>query len=381
VSAPRRGPSFAAQIVAWHSRHGRRDLPWQASRDVYRVWLSEVMLQQTQVSTVIPYFERFCARFPDVTALAAAPLADVLSLWSGLGYYARARNLHACAKKLVEHCGGRFPSDAQSLARLPGIGRSTAAAIAAFCFDECVPILDGNVKRVLTRYFGIEGFPGAPAIERQLWILAESLLPNSGDMPAYTQGLMDLGATLCRRRSPDCTACPLRSGCRARREARVDELPTSRPARSEPQRSAWALLALHEASALLQRRAPAGIWGGLLAPPQFDSLDALLAAARALDGSAEPQPLAPRRHAFTHFTLTLRPYRLDLRRLPTAVREDDQVWLPLAEIDSAALPAPVRVLLRELSAAAGQRRAERSASGESFRPVNTARTRNGGAGG
>ncbi len=350
MSAPRsRAPRFAARVVAWQQDLGRRDLPWQGTRDPYRVWLAEVMLQQTQVATVIPYYRRFCARFADVQALAQAPIDDVLALWAGLGYYARARHLHACAREIVQQSGGSFPGSAVALGRLPGIGRSTAAAIAAFCFNERAPILDGNVKRVLTRYFGIDGFPGATAVERALWSLAESLLPKSDDMPAYTQGLMDLGATLCTRRAPDCDRCPLRRGCRAHRDGRVDELPAARPRKTPLQRQGWALLALHAGRVLLQRRGATGLWGGLLALPQFDSIELLQTAADALDGTVQLQPLAPRAHAFTHFTLTMRPYRLDLLRLPATLREDDQVWLPLADIESAPLPTPVRTLLRTLT--------------------------------
>ena len=193
---------FAASVLRWHAKHGRHDLPWSATRDPYRVWLSEVMLQQTQVATVLPHYARFLAAFPEVHALAAARQADVLKLWAGLGYYARARNLHACARAVVKEHAGRFPRDAAALATLPGIGRSTAAAIAAFCFGERVAILDGNVKRVLARHFGIEGFPGAAKTERVLWALATSLLPAAEKMPAYTQALMDLGATVCTRRAP-----------------------------------------------------------------------------------------------------------------------------------------------------------------------------------
>lgn len=307
------------------------------------------MLQQTQVATVMPYYQRFCERFPDVATLAEAPLADVLSLWSGLGYYARARNLLACAQRVLKNFNGHFPANALDLARLPGIGRSTAAAIAAFCFNERAAILDGNVKRVLTRHFGIEGFPGAPEVERDLWSLAESLLPPAADMPAYTQGLMDLGATLCTRRAPKCESCPLRRSCRARRQQRVDELPTARPRKTVPQRSVWMLLPLRKGEVLLQQRAPTGWWGGLQAPLQFDSRNEMKIAASTLDGSARPRPLRPRRHAFTHFTLTMHPFRLELRQPSFTVRENDQVWLPLVDLDGAALPAPIRELLRELS--------------------------------
>jgi A/G-specific adenine glycosylase len=348
VSARSGARRFAARIVAWQAAHGRHDLPWQSTRDPYRVWLAEVMLQQTQVATVIPYYARFCERFPDVAALAAAPLLDVLSLWAGLGYYARARNLHACARQVMERFGGRFPLDAAALARLPGIGRSTAAAIAAFCSGARAPILDGNVKRVLARHFVVEGDVASAAVERRLWDMAASLLPGAADMPAYTQGLMDLGATVCTRRSPKCGACPLSRSCAARASGRVELFPAARQRRVSPVRRAWALLALHEGRVLLQRRAPAGVWGGLYALPQFGSSAALLRAASEIDARPKLLPLPPRRHAFTHFTLTLMPRRLDVRSVPPALREDDLLWLPLAGIDSAPLPAPVLALLREI---------------------------------
>ncbi len=359
MPAPGSRRAFAARIVAWQAEHGRRGLPWQGSRDPYRVWLSEVMLQQTQVATVIPYYQRFCARFPDVGALAAAPLAEVLALWAGLGYYARARNLHACAQQVVREHGGRFPLQAEALAKLPGIGRSTAAAIAAFCTGAREPILDGNVKRVLARHFGIGGDPGSAAVERSMWALACELLPAASDMAAYTQGLMDLGATVCTRRSPRCSACPLARTCVARASGRIDELPGRRARRAQPLRRAWALLALHEGRVLLQRRQPAGVWGGLMALPQFDSVAALRRAAVGLAEAPKLRALPARRHAFTHFTLELRPRRLDIRRPVPRLREDDLVWLPLADIERAPLPAPVLALLREIAEAKAGRRAGR----------------------
>jgi len=305
------------------------------------------MLQQTQVATVVPYYTRFCERYPDVEALAAAPLPDVLSLWAGLGYYARARNLHACAKQVVERFGGRFPLDASVLTRLPGIGRSTAAAIAAFCANARVPILDGNVKRVLARHFSVEGDPSQVRVERLLWDKAASLLPPKSNMAAYTQGLMDLGATVCTRRAPKCGACPLRRSCVAKQTGRVEQLPAARVRRSRPSRRAWALLALHDNRVLLQQRAPTGVWGGLYALPQFTSAAALRRAASAIDYRPRLQALPPRLHAFTHFSLTLLPMRLDVRAPPQALRESDLLWLPLEHIDTAPLPAPVLSLLRE----------------------------------
>ena len=205
---PQPAPDFAARLIAWHADHGRHDLPWQNTHDPYRIWLSEIMLQQTQVDTVVPYYRRFLARCPDIATLAAADSGTVMALWSGLGYYARARNLHACAQRLVADHGGAFPATAEAIATLPGIGRSTAAAIAAFAFGERTAILDGNVKRVLCRAFGIDGFPGQAAVERKLWALAEALLPHA-DVATYIQAQMDLGATLCTRGTPHCTRCPL----------------------------------------------------------------------------------------------------------------------------------------------------------------------------
>jgi len=360
VSAPKGGRTFAARIVAWQAAHGRHDLPWQASRDPYRVWLSEVMLQQTQVATVIPYYARFGERFPDVTALAAAPLVDVLSLWAGLGYYARARNLHACARRVVERFEGDFPLDAQVLAQLPGIGRSTAAAIAAFCTGAREPILDGNVKRVLARHFAVEGDVRSAEVERLLWDRAASLLPAAADMPAYTQGLMDLGATVCKRQAPKCGACPLARTCAAHTSGRVGQFPAARRRRESPVRRAWALLALHEGRVLLQRRAPAGVWGGLYALPQFGSATALRRAASAIDTGPKLRALPPRRHAFTHFILRLMLRRLDVRSPPQALREDDLIWLPLAAIDSAPLPAPILALLREIAPPGKTAAADRS---------------------
>lgn len=344
------GRGFASRIVAWQAAHGRHDLPWQASRDPYRVWLAEVMLQQTQVATVVPYYTRFCERFPDVGSLAAAPLHDVLSLWAGLGYYARARNLHACARQVVDRFAGRFPLDAAVLAQLPGIGRSTASAIAAFCAGAREPILDGNVKRVLARHFAVSGDVTMARVERALWDRAASLLPSSADMPAYTQGLMDLGATVCTRAAPKCAACPLARTCAARASGLVEQFPAVRHRRPSPVKRAWALLALHEGHVMLQWRAPGGVWGGLYSLPQFGSAATLRRAASAIDAAPRLQALPPRRHAFTHFTLLLMPRRLDVRSPRPVLHEDDLTWLPLAGVDSAPLPAPILALLREIGA-------------------------------
>jgi A/G-specific adenine glycosylase len=338
---------FADRLVRWQGEYGRQDLPWQRTRDPYRVWLSEIMLQQTQVSVVIGYYARFLARFADVRALAAAALDDVLPLWAGLGYYARARNLHACARAVVERHGGEFPRSAALLAELPGIGRSTAAAIAAFCFDERAPILDGNVKRVLARHFGVDGFPGQAAVERRLWTLAADLLPQAPSMPAYTQALMDLGATLCTTRKPRCMDCPVRSTCSAFAQGRVHELPAPRPTKAVPVRSAWWLVARAGERVLLRQRGAEGLWGGLWVPPAFDSAQALISAAQALGGA--PAWLAPRRHGFTHYTLDYTPALLTLPAVPPAAREPGEDWVRVSELDQYALPAPVKRLLQDLT--------------------------------
>ncbi|WP_319242021.1 A/G-specific adenine glycosylase [uncultured Propionivibrio sp.] len=342
-------PSFSRRLIDWQRRCGRHQLPWQSTRDAYRVWLSEIMLQQTQVSTVIPYFARFLERFSTVDALARAPVESVLENWSGLGYYARARNLHRCAQTVVEHYGGEFPQDPKALAALPGIGRSTAAAIAVFAFGVHAAILDGNVKRVLTRHFGIAGFPGAPAIERSLWALAESLLPEDG-IEAYTQGLMDLGATLCTRSTPDCAACPLRTSCGALAEGRVDELPEARQRKPLPERETTMWLLSDGENVLLEQRPATGIWGGLLSLPEqgggsgWQGAEALAAACGCRLVSQEPLPAL--RHVFTHFRLLMHVSFCRVESLPQSGTLPEQLlWRPWSAMASSALPAPVRKIL------------------------------------
>ena len=338
---------FATRLLAWRRRFGRRGLPWQGTRDPYRVWLSEIMLQQTQVATVTPYYQRFVARFPTLQRLANARLSQVMPYWSGLGYYARVRNLHACARRLVGDHGGKFPRSASELAMLPGIGRSTAAAISAFCNNERAAICDGNVKRVLARYFAIDGDTRSSAIERRLWAQAQRLLPPARSMPAYTQAMMDLGATVCLRRAPTCAACPLQPTCKAFCEGRVDELPVRRAARPTPIRKAHLLVVMHGGAVLLQRRPPSGIWGGLLSLPQFASRAQLRSALAAI-GDAHLRMLPERRHAFTHLTLDFMPHLAIIDRRRPQTTEAGAVWWPLLRLESAALPAPVRRLLREL---------------------------------
>jgi len=346
---------FAARLIAWQRGHGRHDLPWQNTRDPYRIWLSEIMLQQTQVSTVIPYYTRFVERFPDVAALARAPLDDVMALWAGLGYYSRARNLHRCAQAVVEQHGGAFPATVEALADLPGIGRSTAAAIASFAFGVRATILDGNVKRVLARVFGVEGFPGERRVETGMWALAESLLPeraSDDDIGAYTQGLMDLGATVCGRGRPVCGRCPFAADCVANLTGRQRELPAARPKKAVPTRRTWMLVLLDGGSVLLEKRPPTGIWGGLWSLPEAAGEAALAERARAFGGVREPEHLAPLAHTFTHFKLDIEPRLVDVDASASSVGleagDSETAWVPLAEIDAYGVPAPVRKLLDSL---------------------------------
>ncbi len=336
--------SFAARLVRWQRQRGRHDLPWQNTRDAYRIWLSEIMLQQTQVTTVIPYYQRFLERFPNVQTLAAAPIDTVLEHWAGLGYYARARNLHRCAQVVVEKHGGSFPADSQQLAALPGIGRSTAAAIAAFAFGARAAILDGNVKRVLARCFGIEGFPGSAVVEKEMWRLAELLLPTA-HIEAYTQGIMDLGATLCSRTNPVCGDCPMADICVARKEGRQAELPVAKPGKPLPRREASMLVLTDGRRVLLERRPPAGIWGGLLALPEEpeDGVDSF--AARHGCRLVQASDLPAVQHSFSHFHLTIRPKFHRVERDEKRLGEPGWTWLAVGDIDSAALPAPLKRLL------------------------------------
>ncbi len=314
---------FAQKVVRWQRRHGRQDLPWQGTRDPYRIWLSEVMLQQTQVSTVIPYYRRFLKKYPTAAALAAASEEQVLELWSGLGYYARGRNLHRAARLIARH---GFPRSAEAIAELPGVGRSTAAAIAAFAYGERAAILDGNVKRVLARVFGVDN-------EKSLWERAQRLLPKGG-IEAYTQGLMDLGATVCTRGNPQCGRCPVREECVARKQGRIAELPVPRQRRELPQREVTWLLLRHDGAVLVERRPAPGIWGGLWCPPELNGKRPVRAKA-----------LPAIEHGFTHFRLRIRPLLYDVRKR-TRGR-----WLRLEEAAAAALPAPVKALLGRLPAA------------------------------
>lgn len=344
--------SFAPRLIAWQREHGRHDLPWQNTRDAYRIWLSEIMLQQTQVSTVIPYYARFLDRFPTVEALANAPVDDVMALWAGLGYYTRARNLYRCAQVVAEQHGGQFPRTVEGLAELPGIGRSTAAAIASFAFGARETILDGNVKRVLARVFGVEGFPGEKRVENGMWTLAESLVPDAAatdaDVSSYTQGLMDLGATLCTRGKPDCERCPFADDCVAKTTNRQRQLPASRPKKAVPLRQTWMLVLMDGDSVMLEKRPPSGIWGGLWSLPEAADEAALAARAEGFGADvATVSPLAPLTHTFTHFKLDIEPRVAELGRKggKLVAQEAETVWVPLPDIDAYGVPAPVRKLL------------------------------------
>ena len=337
----------AARLLAWFDRHGRHDLPWQHPRTPYRVWLSEIMLQQTQVAVVIPYFERFIAALPDLPSLAHATQDEVLALWSGLGYYARARNLHAAAKRCVELHDGELPRDLDALVALPGIGRSTAGAILSQAWGDPAPILDGNVKRVLSRMFGIQGWPGTPAIEKRLWAIAESLLPDVR-LADYTQAQMDFGATLCTRADPACAICPLQDACVALREGRVAELPSPKPGKALPERIVHMLILEAGERVLLQRRPPTGVWASLWSLPEHaDIAAARYWFERHVDGDfATARSGEVIAHGFSHYRLHIHPHRIaDVRPRAAVGDNDDLRWTTRAELQGIGLPAPVRRLL------------------------------------
>ncbi|MBL8298170.1 MAG: A/G-specific adenine glycosylase [Rhodanobacteraceae bacterium] len=342
-------PGFAPALLAWYDTHGRKQLPWQTPRTPYRVWLSEIMLQQTQVATVIGYFQRFVDALPELPTLAAAPLDQVLALWSGLGYYSRARNLHKTAQLCVAQHSGDLPSDFAALAALPGIGRSTAAAILAQAWGQPHAILDGNVKRVLSRYHGVDGWPGSSATARQLWRHAEDNTPTLR-VADYTQAIMDLGATVCARSRPRCGACPLAADCIALRDNRTAELPARKSGKASPTRSTCMLI-LRDANGrvLLQRRPANGVWAELWSLPEARELDTAERTARSLGTSIETtRPLDTFVHVFSHYRLAITP--LLMRAAPQArvADRDDLRWCSPDEILQLGLPAPVRRLLQSL---------------------------------
>jgi A/G-specific adenine glycosylase len=350
---------FAARLLAWHERHGRKDLPWQRDLTPYRVWVSEIMLQQTQVQTVVSYYEGFLQRFPDLVTLADASLDDVLHLWSGLGYYARARNLHLAAQVVRTRYGGRFPETFDDIAALPGVGRSTAGAILSLALGQRHPILDGNVTRVLARHFAVKGWPGRAEVGRKLWAIAEMLTP--ADLPgAYNQAMMDLGATLCTRTRPACALCPLEGTCVAKRRGNPTSFPEGKPAALLPVRAAQLLLVRDPAGrVLLEQRPPTGIWGGLWSLPQIEAgADPLAwcASRRLGDGARLVARWPVRRHAFSHFHLEMHPVEicLDSEGLD-CVEEPGRVWYNPAAPDARGLAAPVRRMLAALAGSGGER--------------------------
>ena len=347
---PHAKPSlFAKQLLAWFDVHGRKHLPWQEPITPYRVWLSEIMLQQTQVDTVIPYFERFLATFPTIEDLAKAKIDDVLHLWTGLGYYARARNLHRCAKSVVDQYGGQFPSDVEKLSALPGIGPSTAAAIASIAFEQATAILDGNVKRVLARYYGIEGWPGVKSVEQALWSKARQNMPNQRCRD-YTQAIMDLGATVCKRSKPECTTCPVKNKCVARKEQRIAQLPGKKPRKAIPTKTTTMLIMQRpDGCVLLEQRPASGIWGGLWSLPEAEDSEAAITE-RAQDfGSIKTTHCLPTlRHVFSHFNLDIAPVHITLGKTKQQVKEQGYIWYNLQSPQAVGLAAPIKKLLNQL---------------------------------
>jgi len=340
---------FAAALLAWFDEHGRKDLPWQHPRDAYRVWLSEVMLQQTQVVTVIPYFQRFVAALPTLRDLAAADEDSVLALWSGLGYYRRARFLQRAAQICAEKHDGELPRDFDALADLPGIGRSTAGAILAQAYGLRFPILDGNVKRVLTRYLGIHGHPGQSAVEKVLWQHADALTPAQRTAD-YTQAIMDLGATLCVRSKPLCESCPLSTDCVAKRDGLTAQLPSVKPAKAVPTRDT-VMLILRDAKGrvLLERRGEQGVWSGLWSLPEASDLDHAWRAAQSFANIDDAQALPPFVHVFSHYRLKVEPLLFDEATAHQRIADNPTLrWCSPDERAALGLPAPVRTLLQQL---------------------------------
>ncbi|MGB5332788.1 MAG: A/G-specific adenine glycosylase [Woeseiaceae bacterium] len=341
--------SFSDRLLAWFDTHGRKDLPWQQGSDAYRIWVSEIMLQQTQVLTVIPYFERFIESFPTVTALADADLDEVLHHWSGLGYYARARNLHRAARTIRDDHGGAFPTDIDDVIALPGIGRSTAGAILSLALDQRHPILDGNVKRVLARHAAVDGWVGKTAVTRKLWQLAESHTPGRRSA-AYTQAIMDLGATLCTRSSPACSRCPVQVDCAAHASATVDDYPGRKPKKEKPLRQTTMLMARHSERVYLERRPEAGIWGGLWSLPELgerrieDWCEETLGAT-----TTATECWQTLRHSFSHYDLDIQPIlvRVDAP-LSKVADSDNTTWYRLDETPPGGIAAPVKKLIDQL---------------------------------
>jgi A/G-specific adenine glycosylase len=343
---------FSNQLVSWYQQHGRKTLPWQLNRSPYKTWLSEVMLQQTQVATVIPYFQRFTARFADINALAQAPLDEVLHLWTGLGYYARARNLHKAAQVMAAQYNGDFPTEFDQVLALPGVGRSTAGAVLSLALGLHYPILDGNCKRVLARFAAISGWPGDKKVEQQLWQLAEQLTPKD-TVGAFNQAMMDLGATLCSRSKPRCIECPLKLKCKAALSGEQALYPAKKAKKALPEKQSFWLLLQHGDKVLLLQRPASGLWGGLFGFLEFASVTEReqYIALNALDVESSEE-LAGFRHTFSHFHLWIQPKRVKLKHAPAAVQEQSApTWFTINAIPQVGLSAPAKQLFQQLLAA------------------------------
>lgn len=340
---------FSSAVLTWYRQYGRKTLPWQHEKSAYHVWLSEIMLQQTQVATVIPYFQRFIQRFPTVDSLAQAQQDEVLHLWTGLGYYARARNLHRAAQQIVTRYQGKFPADFVQIAALPGVGRSTAGAILSLAFKQRFPILDGNVKRVLARCYAISGWPGKKDVENRLWQISDQLTPAK-NVDQFNQAMMDLGAMVCTRSTPKCQLCPLQQQCLAYLNQSWENYPGKKPKQIIPEKSACFLLLQQGSSIWLERRPGAGLWGGLYCFPQFAQRQELeqWVAQRGLK-PAQLQLMTAFRHTFSHFHLDILPMWLDLQQITVSMDEGPGLWYNLASPPSVGLAAPVERLLRQLS--------------------------------
>ena len=344
--------SFAKAIIAWQKQHGRHDLPWQHTRDPYAIWVSEIMLQQTQVAAVIGYYANFMVRFPTISALANASQEEVLQSWSGLGYYSRARNLHNAAQKIVDEFAGIFPTQFDDVISLPGIGRSTAAAISTFALNQPQPILDGNVKRVFARYFNIAGVTIAPKVVQSMWQIAERENPtNPQDAIIYTQGLMDLGATVCTRGRPRCSDCPMNIGCQAYANNEVHLLPTPKPKKTSLQKQTMMLILLKADEVMLEKRPQIGIWAGLWSLPEIDVAEIATEAAFTKFGiESDAEEILPIvNHAFTHFKLAIHPQPLQVIKQKRQAKQTAHIWLPIDEAIEAAIPTPVRKILLTLA--------------------------------
>ena len=341
---------FSVQLLDWFDQHGRKTLPWQTNKTPYRVWISEIMLQQTQVATVIPYYHNFLNQFPSIETLAAASEDDVLHLWTGLGYYARARNLHVTAKKVMTEYNGEFPDTVDELMTLPGIGRSTAGAIAAICHGTHAAILDGNVKRVLARYFAIGGWPGKSQTQALLWDKAESLTPNNR-IADYTQAIMDLGATVCTRSSPDCPECPFFKSCHARINGTIGQYPGKKPKKTMPVKSTVMLIVELNDEVLLQKRPSKGLWGGLWSFPECVSVETIDSLLQSLNlEELERTRLPEFRHSFTHYHLDIEPIRVTVRATNRIAEGGAEIWFDVTAPHSIGLTKPVTKILAELPA-------------------------------